>query len=293
MKTIIKLTVILCTTIIFFSCNNDDDTQPEQNIRLKAYSESANEYELNYNEDGTLKSYQYQSEGLLKTTIIYDDEGRIKQNGNTSYTYNNQGRVSKMTRRSGSRTIETTIVYNNEGLIASLTSRNETVGITTTSIFEYDSQNRIKSLTEESSGSFVKTSLVYGTNDNIEQMLIERSSDGVSYREYNVRNYTYDTKNNPNYNVLTKIGVSSTINVFRIKPSFKIGNVIAYEAVYFYSKNNLLSYQSLYSEGTVTRSYDYVYDENNYPTSAEIEYTDSFGPERNGTRYRTWTYENF
>jgi len=38
MKTIIKLTVILCTTIIFFSCNNDDDSLP-QGLTIGSYHE--------------------------------------------------------------------------------------------------------------------------------------------------------------------------------------------------------------------------------------------------------------
>jgi len=93
--------------------------------------------------------------------------------------------------------------------------------------------------------------------------------------------------------VLTKIGVSSNINVFNIYVSSVTVRQIAHRGAYFYSKNNLLSSLLVSSIGTVTQSYDYVYDENNYPTSAEVEYTNSSRPESNGTRYRTWTYENF
>jgi len=141
MKTKIKLTVILSTIIILFSCNNDDDAQPEQNIRLKAYSKDASEFNLNYNEDGMLSE-------IGRSAITYDAESRVEQIGRVTYTYNNQDRVSKILNENGIETIETTIIYNNEGLIASLTSIRENRGITST-IFEYDTQNRLESVIEK------------------------------------------------------------------------------------------------------------------------------------------------
>jgi len=284
---IFRAICLLVMLVGMSSCSSsDDDTPREENIRLKIFSMDSNEVEITYNEDGKVSS-------IGRDNVIYDAEGRIKQNGNTSYTYNNQGRVSKMTRRSGSRTIETTIVYNNEGLVATSNSMDDQ-GKVSRSTFEYDSKNRLTILISENTNFFhkyVKTSLTYDAKDNIEQILTEDSDDGILYNRYNVENYTYDVKNSPNYNLLTKTGHSIAINLFNINPSLRIGNYNAYETMYFYSKNNLLSSQVFNSSGTSI--YDYVYNENNYPFSVEIENTYSTEPEDDYIGYRTWTYENF
>ena len=92
--------------------------------------------------------------------------------------------------------------------------------------------------------------------------------------------------------MLTKTGNTSVINMFPFISYLQIGNY-ASDAVFYNSKNNVISSNSIYSDGSYNRTYDYVYDENNYPISAEIEYTYPDEPERNTTIYKTWTYETF
>ncbi|QCX39717.1 hypothetical protein FF125_15160 [Aureibaculum algae] len=283
MKTFVKNIIIPILVLTIFSCNKDDDAPIEERVRLIAYSVGANEYDLRYNEDGFLTRYG-------SSDIIYNVDNKIVQNGSARYEYNGQGRVSKVIRSNR----ETTIVYNNMGLMATFnTVYNSTDRSKTT--FEYDSQNRLTTLIEENfdASRYYKITLTYDTKDNIVQYLIEYSLDGISYTEYSVSNYTYDNIRNPNYNVLTKTGNSSVISVFPFISYLQIGNIIAYDAVFYTSKNNLLSSNSIYSSGSSNRTYEYVYDENSYPISVEIEYTVTEEPDRNNTSYKTWTYENY
>jgi len=285
MKSLLK-TFLILLAIIISGCSNDDDgnQQPEQNLRLKSHTENTLDYNFNYNDDGSLKSYQRDSN---TTNIIYDAEGRIKQQGTAIFTYNDQGRISEIT----NSTFQSNIVYNNEGLIAYFSSSYDTFGTTTTT-FEYDSNNRlISALEEESSSSFVRTTLTYDANDNLEQKLVERSSDGVLYEEDYVVNYTYDSKENPFYTTLQKIGINSNLSVVYLNGlSASIGNNIAFGRLYYYSKNNIMSISN--SSGS-TKIYEYVYDDYNYPISAEMERTYSPDPSLNYTVYSTWTYETF
>lgn len=286
MKNLIK-TIAILLAIIISGCSKDDDggdsVQPEQNIRLKSRSENTIEYNYNYNDDGSLKSYQ---QGSNTINIIYDAEGRIKQRGTVIYNYNAQGRISEIT----ANPFESNIVYNNEGLIAYFFSRYNLDTSTTT--FEYDSNNRlISALEEESSSFFVRTTLTYDANDNIEQKLVERSSDGIFYEEDYVQNFTYDSKENPFFTTLQKMGVNSNFSLVSLNGlSTSIGNHIAYGKLSYYSKNNLTSMSS--SSGGM-KIYEYVYDENNFPISAEMDYTNSSDPSLNYTVFSTWTYETY
>ncbi|MBJ2173227.1 hypothetical protein JBL43_03205 [Aureibaculum sp. A20] len=276
--------ILTILAITLFSCSKNDDAPRIENVRLIAYSIGANEYDLRYNDDGFLTRYK-------SLDVIYNGDNKIIQNGSFRYEYNGQGRVSKVTRTNR----ETTIVYNNSGLMATFNTVFRSTD-RSKSTFEYDSQDRLTTIVEKGLDNTVyyKITLAYDAKDNIVQYLIEQTRDGLTYTELNVTNYTYDNKNNPNYNVLTKTGNTSVINMFPFISYLQIGNY-ASDAVFYNSKNNVLSSNSIYSDGSYNRinDYDYVYDENSYPISVEIEYTYPDEPERNTTSYKTWTYETF
>lgn len=276
----------LCVLILMLgiaSCNNDDDAPKQENIRIKSYSKDANEYNLTYNENNRLAS-------IGSREILYGTEGRVLQIGTTKYTNNNQGWVTKRILWPTSNYPQTeTFEYDNEGLMKN--SKWSSSNQTDYSTFFYDSENRLASIIVKykTPRSDFKYSLTYDANDNIEQILVERSKDGgVTYPETSVTNYTYDTKKNPLYLLINKD--NSNLNEIHIMYSGLLINYVSLEnnAPYSYSKNNMLSSERIDNNGTTTtRTYNYIYDKNNYPISAEIKDT------VRGTEYRTWTYEEY
>jgi len=291
MKSIFKSLLLFVITLSNLNLSTIQGQQSEK-IRLKSYSENTNEINLTYNDNNRLTSIGF-------TKLNYDIEGRIIQNGKVSYTYNDLEQISKIvsTKVGSFGNLETTVGYNNDSLITSFVSKYDRADLdTATSIFKYDAKNRLKNIIEVGADGrgYGRITLTYDDNNNVVQQLKEKSYDGASYRQVSVSTYMYDAKNNPDYNVLAKIGISSTINVLHLIYNIAIGGQSAYETVYYYSKNNIL-YSKVVSVGgnSATQTYSYIYDKNNYPISAKLEYTFSSDSSFNRTETRTWTYESY
>lgn len=286
MKSIYKLLVLIFATGLFYQCSSDDGSNSqEQNVRLTSYSFNANEYNLTYNDQDRLTGLE--TSGGMQN-VIYDANGQLIQVGIFSYTYNSQGRVAAITTPNG---IDIAISYNNEGQMALLTS-NTSPNSTSTSL-EYNG-TKLVSLTGYNSNnmSYARVTLTYD-NDNIVQITEDRSSDGVNYVNRSVFSITYDSKNNPDYNVLNKAGVISQINTIVLHQSLRLIPSNSGGFINYYSKNNILSTQYANNLGdSEIETYDYVYDVNNYPISAEYERRSSDG-NFDTEYYRTWTYETY
>ncbi|MBJ2173226.1 hypothetical protein JBL43_03200 [Aureibaculum sp. A20] len=289
MKSIVKNSILILVVILI---TFNSVYGQREHMRLKSYTENVNEIDLVYSDDNRLSKIGY-------TTFNYDAEGRIIKNDKISYNYNDLGQVSQIISNKGGSfgNLETEIVYNTDSLIVSFVSKYERGDLgTATSTFEYDGNKRLKTIIEKGADGrgYGRITLTYDDNNNIVQQLKEKSYDGTSYRQVSVSNYTFDTKNNPSYNVLSKTGNSNTINIFHIIYNLSIGGQSAYETLYYYSKNNILSSKVTGASGNAaTQTYTYVYDENDYPVSAKLEYSFSPDSSYNRTETRGWVYENY
>ncbi|QCX39716.1 hypothetical protein FF125_15155 [Aureibaculum algae] len=291
MKSTFKNIVLFMMTLSNLSIS-DIYGQQSDNIRLISYAENTNKIDLSYNDNNLLTSIGY-------TTLNYDSESRIDQIGKVSYAYNELGQISKIINEKTASlgNLETEITYDKDSLITSFVSKYGKADLgTATSTFEYDKNKRLKRIIEKGADGrgYGRITLAYDDKNNIVQQLKEKSYDGTSYRQVTVSNYTYDTKNNPDYNVLTQTGNSSEINLFHLIYNIAIGGQSAYETVYYYSKNNILSSEVISVEGNAaTQTYSYVYDKNNYPVSAELEYAFSSDTSFNRKETRAWVYEKY
>ncbi|WP_303318297.1 hypothetical protein Q4Q34_10665 [Flavivirga abyssicola] len=284
-STIFKTILLTLLTITLFNCNKDDDSmQPEQNIRLKTYAINEYEYDFIYNDLGKITNFSTPSGNH---SIIYNEDGQIIQNGTESYTYNSQGEISKIS----SSTNNITIVYNNKGLIATMV-QDTGIHIFHTS-FEYDSNDKLIEtvLKGPPVTGYYRNKFVYDEKENIVQRVFESGSgDGVNYSKKSTYNFVFDNKKNPNYNLLSKTGITDALTFIRIAYS---GRSIEVSGIlFYYNKNNLLSSQSVHSNGSSSsREYSYVYDKNDYPISAELASINTTG--ESSTTYYKWTYETY
>jgi hypothetical protein len=291
MKNTLKKLALFMIILAVFSCSKSDDggTEPEpiQNVRLKTYSVNTNEYDITYSTEGKPTGFETSSGNNV---IVYNANSQITQIGSRTYTYNSQGRIATVNRGN----IASTIIYNNVGQVAVINSTYTISGTarTSTSTMEYEGSKlkTIKEYNTYSAPNYNKLILEYDTNNNIIQKIVTYSLDDITYTIEETNNYTYDTKTNPMYHTLTKTGITSQISMFYFIGYNDLGNS-GYESLKYYNKNNMLSSQRIGSTGTIYESnnYEYVYDENNFPISAELQFSYSTGG--NGTIYYNWIYE--
>ena len=302
MRSLFKYITIFIFSLTIFNCSNDDSddthTQATGNIRLSEFSLGASEYSITYNEDNVITNFDSSSDTNYPKIVVYNSENQIIQFGRYSYTYNAQGRISHITEpdNSRNRNIQTTIIYNNNGLVANQTFRftNSGSGETTyvTRIFEYDTNNLLISITEENDSYTTRELLNYDSNDNVVQLISQTSHDGVTFSNRRTTNYTYDNKKNPGKNVLNNLTTPSNFSFYYIHNIFTmdLGNY-AYFRLIHYSNNNITSSHLTYSSGYKNKTYNYVYNDEGFPTALEIHSASSDGTEN--YYYKTWTYERY
>ncbi len=285
-STIFKTILLTLFTITLFNCNKDDDSmQPEQNIRLKTYAINEYEYDFIYNDLGKITNFNTSSGNH---SIIYNGNGQIIQKGTDSYTYNGQGKISKI---SSSIDDNITIVYNNKGLIATMVNK---LGPHISHMsFKYDSNDKLVETVLKGPPviGYHRNKFVYDEKENIIQHISESGSrDGVNYSKKSTHNFVFDNKKKPDYNLLSKTGITDALTFIRI--GFSGRSIEQSGILFYYNKNNLLSSQSVHSNGSSSsKEYSYVYDENDYPISAELVSISKIG--ESSTNYYKWTYETY
>lgn len=292
MKNILKITALFLMILAIFNCSkNDDGGSPEQNVHLKTYGINANEYNITYSSEGRPTGFETSSGNKI---IIYNDNNQIIQIGNATYTYNSQGRIATVNRINTPYVFAATISYNNTGQVGLINATFTTSGVvkTSTCTMEYEG-SKLKTIKEYNTSinpNYYKLTLEYDTNNNIIQKIINSSNDDITYTNKQTNTYTYDTKTNPIYHTLNKTGITSQINMLYFI-DFNDLRFSSYESLKYYNKNNILTSQTINFIGgsTFTNVYDYVYDENNFPISAERQSNNSTTGE--STIYYNWTYE--
>tara|TARA_R110002049_G_scaffold122467_3_gene277333 strand:+ start:5459 stop:6340 length:882 start_codon:yes stop_codon:yes gene_type:complete len=293
MKNLFKYIAIILIAPTIFNCSKNDDggnNAPNENIRLKTYGIDTNEYDITYSTEGKPTGFETSSGNNV---IIYNDNNQIIQMGNITYTYNSQGRIATVNRVATSNTTASTIAYNNEGQIAVINTTSNVYGNSKTTMeYEDTKLKTVKEYNSSNASSYSKLTLDYDANNNIKQLLVTRSADDITYTNEITYTYTYDTKINPYYFTLTKIGITTELNMLSFI-NYETFRYNAYDGLKYYSKNNILSYKRIGSDGTIYQSdtYDYVYNENNLPISAERQANYSTGGSL--TIYYNWTYETY
>lgn len=302
MKPLLKHITIFIFSLTMFNCSNDDTedipTPQSENIRLAEFSIGVSEYSITYNEDNFISLFDSSTESNYPRAVIYNAENQVIQFDRYSYTYNTQGRISRITEPDNSSYVnqQTSIVYNNDGLVAiqNLRFTGATSGTTTfiTRTFEYNSSNQLISITEDNRSYVTRELFTYDSRGNIVQLIRQTSSDGINFSDTRTTNYIYDNKKNPGIDVLNSLTSASNFSYYYLYNihTLDLGNYAFFRLVY-YSTNNIISSHSTYSTGQSNRTYNYVYNDEDYPTAVEIHYSYSDGSEYDV--YKTWTYETY
>ncbi|WP_445733443.1 hypothetical protein [Mariniflexile sp.] len=297
MKNLLKHIIVFVLTLTIFNCSKNDDggsNAPNENIRLKTYGIDTNEYDITYSTEGKPTGFETSSgTNIINNIIIYNDNNQIIQMGNITYTYNGQGRIATVNRVATSNTTASTIAYNNEGQIAVINTTSNVYGNSKTTMeYEGTKLKTVKEYNGSNASSYSKMTLEYDANNNIRQLLFTQSADDITYENELTYTYTYDTKINPYYFTLTKTGISTELNMLSFI-KYETFRYNAYDGLKYYSKNNILSYKRIGSDGTIYQSdtYDYVNNDNNLPISAERQVNYSTGGSL--TIYYNWTYETY
>lgn len=298
MKNTFKIILCLTSILVLSSCSKNDDVKnPEDGIRVKTYGINADEYNLVYNTNNQLTNYE---SVLENTPVVYNADNKITENGNTTYTYNSQGRMSTITRLNSSGSRESDIVYN-EGKIVQINSiYTPNVGVASTSqtTVVYNSDNIVDYILEYNPYNFYiysKTEFAFDDKDNIIQQRRSTSPDGETFTTVETASYIYDDKLNPYYNILTKTGITININVIATVEPRTFGNKIGYQALYYYSKNNVITINQRFSSGdSIVTQNEYTYNEDNYPIESDRSVSFVTGTDSDTyTTYYNWTYETY
>ena len=303
MKTLLKrITFLMIVSLTLYNCSSDDDastgeTPLLENTRLTAYSVNTIEFAVNYNTEDYISGYE-SSDTSQPRSVVYNTDNQIIQFGRISYMYNAQGRISQITEADDTtfRNKTSSIVYNNEGLIATqnfrftYVSSGDTVFVNR--VYDYNSSGQLISITEDSSLYKTRDLMTYDSRGNIVQIKRQSSPDGITYTDQQTTTFTYDNKKNPGKKMLENMGIDSNFSLLHIRYNLTINfSNYAFFRLSYYSNNNVISSQSTYSSGQTNRTYDYVYNDNDYPTAAEEDVALSDGTSY--TSYKTWTYESY
>lgn len=294
---LLKNIIIVLLTLNLFNCSKGDDVaQPPQaeSIRLKNYIIDGVAFNMTYNEDGTLFKYQYGNTSAVTSSIEYDAEARIIRNNSRSFTYNPQDQIATITQNiSSTASFVSTMVYNSQGLVENITVNHDNGQIGAIQI-NYNGDDKpvvISEYNESVATPYAKTTLTYNDLGNITQQFIERSNDGITYYDFETYTYTYDNKKNPFALTINKIGISNNqlFQKFIGMNSVSFGRQVAFEAFRFNSPNNLVSIQDSFKIIT----YNYTYNEDDYPISAERIYDTSISGGSASATNITFTYETY
>ncbi len=293
LKTLLAISTILC----LLSCSKDDDggsqTPPQQKL-------------ITYKFGSSTQSYEYLDDKLYKQNTA-NGIGTFTYNSNKISSYNTSnfsvdffydatsGSLTKTVTTGSTFTETATYTYNAQNLVQevhTIVRRNTNNKITSNVIktFEYNTNNQLVGVNEDfrgpSSGSIsdgkidVKNIIEYYDNGNVKKVLTkERRPNSSTFTDDSSFSYTYDDKTNPFYSMVQNNLDNNNFTFFNFLPKSLYIGYNVYSRPYFYSKNNIatIDYKDNASNFTYTTTYNYVYDENNYPISADLTRTQSDG----------------
>lgn len=297
MKTL-QLIGIIFFSLLIYNCSSDDDNMPQndiiptQSIKLTGVITGTLETLFNYDENDRLTSYTYSG---VPSNIIYDSEGKIIQFSNYTYNYDSLDRVSGVTQTNSAlfTNIATNYTYNNNNLVlTSYTHYTYSSSGTTNYIerqYEYNTDNKITTVTETASENSysTKVKLFYNTQGNVSQIINEASyDDGLTYTITETQTFSYDNKKNPGILTLNKLGIDNPQSIFNLAELYDQSpeNYVFFRTC-IYNNNNITQVAIQGDSYSSLKEYDYVYNEFDYPISAEVTHSNGDVTSKN------WIYE--
>lgn len=280
MKTL-KSIVSVILALIITSCSSDDDNgtpQPESRFTGYKFSYQTTTYDINYNEDGDIISFE--SQDNFGNTILHDivkNNGQVVSIGPTLFTYNDANQIISIDCGLDNQGT-TELTYNASGQLVQQTAYWPGSDFTEYKEFSYTNNKVttvISNIVTVGLNYYYKSDISYNAQNNISEIVYSTSENGVDYTWEATNMYTYDNKKNP----MKLVTDAMDFGAFYIEPSteFSILNTesFGYRAYYdlaWISNNNIVQMIQDYGTGSYTANYSYTYNSDDYPT--EIHYTD-------------------
>jgi YD repeat-containing protein len=191
-------------------------------ISLTSYTNSYSDetYNLTYNDEGQLTGFET-SDGIsgakINNIITKNTDGTIASIGAATFTYNASGQIIEIDNGAGNGT--TLLEYDMQGRLTNQTTDHLGGGITEVKIITYDVSGNISEVnvnTTASTDTYTKYVLSYNEENNISEVVIHTSDNGIDYIVAQTTVYTYDDKVNP----LKIVPDGASFSNFYISPSF-------------------------------------------------------------------------
>ncbi len=266
--------LLLLMFFTLFNCKTEDETLETSNS-LKNYTFGAKDVKITYDIQG-------KPVALGNNAINYNSGSRITIIDPYYYfTYNDIGKISTISATANTMysTEDASITYNNQNLLQTELVRfvqtqrpNKTFEFSRK--FIYDNSQKLVEIVENSielNGipSLRRELLSYDREGNIIQIIKQISiNNGENYHNESTTKLTYDTKNNPFYNLLVNAGI---VKQFTLLQHFGIPTISLGHAnlkLQYYNPHNLLSLKTTTPTGkTKTIRYQYTYDKKDFPIS--------------------------
>ncbi len=244
-------------------------------MTLLSYTVDGSDYELTFNGDGQIAIIESPSlSGIVTSDITFNAEGKLTQFGDLLYQFNTQGQIGQID--NGDHTA--ILLYDGEGNMTRLNYAFSTdfTDVTVDKTLTYDSQNKLDQLDVHY--------LVSGTNEyyryqfayigeNITQINLLTSIDGINYASEFLIAYSYDEMKNPWYGILTHhLGLDPVyieINN-RLSPTMDL-HLFNNFPIAWMSRNNVTNARLMAPDLSVMfeESYSYNYNEYDYPVTQE------------------------
>lgn len=290
------------------ACRSDDsnsnpEPQPTEMLRLKTYTGNGIEYLFTYNSDQMLSSYGSVTD---VRNILYDSKGRVTRTGHITYTYDDEGRITKMNEDPSSTFSKVEAIFGYKAgseLVTSaditFTFRSSGKSTNFTRTFQYNDDEQLTQIIEQEHGTSLlnRFSLSYDAHGNITEIKEAHNPDGYgnNWIDGTVQTYTYDNKKNPRYAALQSMGIDTRLSLvymfsmISIQSYQGLGNYV-FHRINYYNPNNILN-QVYSSSGTrLTSICVYEYNEYDYPISAQVTRTYDGGTD---IFNYSWEYETY
>ncbi|MDN5210817.1 hypothetical protein QQ020_02120 [Fulvivirgaceae bacterium BMA12] len=244
-------------------------------MTLLSYTVDGSDYELTFNDEGQIAIIESPSlSGIVTSDITFNAEGKLTQYGDLLYQFNTAGQIGQI----DNGDLTAILLYDGEGNMTRLNYAFSTgfSDVTVDKTLTYDSQNKLDQLDVHY--------LVSGTSEyyryqfsfigeNVSQINLLTSIDGINYASEFLIAYSYDEMKNPWYGILTHhLGLDPVyveINN-RLSPTMDL-HLFNNFPIAWMSRNNVTKATLRAPDLSVMfeESFSYNYNEYDYPVTQE------------------------
>lgn len=277
---ILKSTVAIMLVFFILSCSSDDDNSSTTNLRFAGYKYSfqTDTRDILYNEAGNITGFEANDNfGNMVSLDIIKNNGKVVSIGPTSFTYNDTNQIVSIDCGVDNQGT-TELIYNDAGLLVQQTAYWTGSDFTEYKEFSY-TDGRLTSVISHivtvGLNEYFKSDISYNAQNNIDEVILSSSTNGVDYTWNATNTYTYDNKKNP----MKLVTDAMDFGNFYIEPSIEFDFLhtesYGYRAYYdlaWISNNNITQMTQDYGTGTYAANYSYTYNSEDYPT--QLTFTD-------------------